>query len=93
MAEIVKTITNTSRGEGSSSRTNYLGNTEQTRTETPGTKTRTRRPTKTTVKKGGYENVSKQDPSESSQTQKEDIGITVTFKLKINNFLGTGSRC
>lgn len=94
MAEAINTITVSTRGEGSTQRTNFEALIDtKTRRDTPGVTTRTRKPVVTTAIKKAHESVSRQEAAESTQQQTEDYGITVTFKMRINNFLGDGAKC
>lgn len=93
MAEAISTTQVSRRGEGSTQRTTLKAEESASRTQTPGKTTRTRRPVTTTSQKPSYESVSQTEPVVSEQVQTEDIGITVTFKIRITSFLGLKGGC
>lgn len=93
MAETVKTIQKSARGESQSSLTAFEGTQASERRQTPGKSTRTRKPVTTTTVKPGTESIRKADAREDQQEQTEDLFIDVTFKMNIKNFLGNGRGC
>lgn len=88
MAEVIQTIQKSKQGEGSFQNTETKAKDSQTRTQTPGKTTRTRQPVKTESHKPGYETVSTSEPSESVQVATEDIGLEVTWKIRITSWGG-----
>lgn len=90
----VSTTTTSSRGEGSTQRTDFRSIVDrQTRTSTPGKVTRTSKPVKSISTKSAAESISTQDASESQQVQHEDYGFTIKFTINVQNFLGHPGGC
>lgn len=93
MAETVKTIQKSSRGETQIAATTFDGTQVSERRQTPGKSTRTRKPVTTITEKPGTESIRRADAREDTQEQTEDLFIDVTFKMNIKNFLGNGRGC
>lgn len=87
MSEILKSTQRANKGSGTTLSVDYTSKDTQTREEGIVRKTQTKEPTTTESKKSAHETVTRQEPTESQQTQTEDIGLTVTFAMNIRNFL------